>query len=646
MRRPVLAFALLLPVLAFAADINVARREVGNLVLEDIPEIPKRIVERTNQYHNTRSASFLDFDPRSGGMLVVTRFADTAQLHLVASPGSYRQQLTFFPDAVTEGHFDPKRPGQGFIFRMDVGGNEFYQYFWYDSKTGKHTLITDGKSRNTSLVPANAGGRWAYASTRRNGTDFDIYLQDSNDPGSAKLVKEVKGSWHPSDWSSDDKRLLLVNNISINEVYLHVLDLGTGESKEINPRTPGTKVAYGAAVFARHEDNVYYSSDEGAEFLQLVKYELGTGKKTVLTPNLKWDVDDIAVSADGKWLAYTTNEGGTSALYLAQTSNPTKADKVTLPAGVIYGLRFDETAPRVGFTMSGARTGQDAYTVEVATRAVTRWTFSELGGLDPESFVEPELIEFVSFDRRKIPAWLYKPRGKPQRPLPVIINIHGGPEAQTMASFNPVVQYWVNELGAAVLLPNVRGSSGYGKSYLQLDNAEKREDSVKDIGKLLDWIATRPELDKTRVGVIGGSYGGYMVLASMAHFNDRLRCGVDVVGISNFVTFLERTESYRRDLRRVEYGDERDAKMRAFLQSISPTNLVQKISKPMFVAQGANDPRVPASEAEQMVTALRTRKTPVWYLLAKDEGHGFQKKVNRDHYLNAASLFFETYLLQ
>jgi dipeptidyl aminopeptidase/acylaminoacyl peptidase len=317
-----------------------------------------------------------------------------------------------------------------------------------------------------------------------------------------------------------------------------------------------------------------------------------------------------------------------------------------LPTGVIARLKFDRQSKRLGFTLSTAQSTADVYSVDVKTRALTRWTESEVGGLDPATFVAPERVRYPSFDGRMIDAWYYRPRRSDAKKLPVVISIHGGPEAQATAAFNPTVQYWVNELSVAVLQPNVRGSAGYGKSFLKLDNAAKREDSVADIGALLDWIAKRPELDGERVAVFGGSYGGYMVLASLEHFSERLRCGVEIVGISNFVTFLEHTESYRRDLRRAEYGDERDPELRKLLIAISPTTNASKIKRQLFVAQGQNDPRVPAGEAEQIVKAVRAGGGPVWYVLAKDEGHGFQKKVNRDYFTDAVSRFFEEYLLK
>lgn len=642
MRILILSLIVALPTSALALE----RREVGALVLENVPDIPREVAARQAQYQNVRGASFLDWSA-DGGVLVSTRFAETQQLHLVQKPGGARRQLTFFAEPVRFGAFDPARKGAGFYFQMDTGGSEFYQYFWFDSATGKHRLLTDGLSRNESLTVSRKGGKIAFTSTRRNKKDWDIYVLEGLDPAKARLVKQVEGMWMVADWSPDDSKLLLFHRISINEGYLHVLDLKSGKTVEVNPRNGKPGVAYGAAIFGRDSNEIFYTSDEDAEFLRLTQYNLKTGSKKVLTPKLEWDVRDLAISPDGKWFAYAANEAGRTAIYLGSSYSIPKATRIPAPQGVLTGrLAFDPASRKLGFSMSTSRSPGDVYTFELRTRKLERWTDSEVGGLDPESFVEPKLIEFDSFDGRKIPSWLYAPKQKKEgRKLPVVINIHGGPESQSRAWFNSTAQYWVNELGVAVLLPNVRGSAGYGRSYLLLDNAEKREDSVKDIGALLDWVKQQPDLDADRVCVYGGSYGGYMVLASMAHYSDRLRCGVDIVGISNFVTFLQNTESYRRDQRRVEYGDERDPKMREFLMSISPTTNASKINKPLFVAQGLNDPRVPASEAEQIVKTVRANGTPVWYLLAKDEGHGFQKKVNRDYFTNAVSLFLEQYLL-
>jgi len=357
----------------------------------------------------------------------------------------------------------------------------------------------------------------------------------------------------------------------------------------------------------------------------------------------------VAASRDGRWLAYTANEAGASSLYLAPAARPQKARRIAVPRGVISALLFDRASRRLGVTLSGAASEADVFAVDAPSGKVTRWTSSEVGGLDPATFVTPELIEVPSFDKLKIRAWYYRPSPswRPARkPLPVVVSLHGGPEGESVASFSPIVQYLVNDLGAAVLAPNVRGSGGFGKKFLALDDGALREGAVKDLGALLDWIATRPELDKTRVAVIGGSYAGYLVLASLIQFGDRLRCGVATAAITNFVTFLARTEDVRRDARRQEYGDERDPRTRDLLLRLSPLPNAAALKQPLFVVHGLNDPRVPVAEVEQLVQTVRRNGAEVWYLLASDEGHGLQKRANLDFYQNAFLAFFERFLLE
>jgi dipeptidyl aminopeptidase/acylaminoacyl peptidase len=296
--------------------------------------------------------------------------------------------------------------------------------------------------------------------------------------------------------------------------------------------------------------------------------------------------------------------------------------------------------------VGSARSVSDVVVLDTETGGVVRWTESELGGLVADTLSEPSLVKWKSFDGLEISGFLYQPSAaKFAGPRPVIINIHGGPEGQSLPVFIGRNNYFLNELGVAILFPNVRGSTGFGKTFVALDNGAKREDSVRDIGALLDWIRTQPDLDASRIMVTGGSYGGYMTFACAVHYSDRLRCALSVVGISNFITFLNNTESYRRDLRRVEYGDERDPAMRAVFEQISPLNQAAKITIPMFIVQGANDPRVPRTEAVQMVERIRANGGPVWYLEAKDEGHGFRKKTNSDFQFYATVMFIRQHLL-
>jgi dipeptidyl aminopeptidase/acylaminoacyl peptidase len=317
-----------------------------------------------------------------------------------------------------------------------------------------------------------------------------------------------------------------------------------------------------------------------------------------------------------------------------------------LPVGVMYGITWRNNSRELAFSLSTASQDYDAYALDMATGKLERWTYSESGGLNTSGFAEPKLIHWRSWDERSISAFLYKPPAKFPGKRPVIIDIHGGPEGQVRPDFLGRDNYYINEMGIAIIYPNVRGSTGYGKTFQKLDNGFLREGSYKDINTLVDWIQTQPDLDAGRVMITGGSYGGFMTLAVATNYNDRICCSVDVVGPSNLVTFLEHTSGYRQDLRRVEYGDERDPKMREFLERIAPANNAKNITKPLFVIAGQNDPRVPASESAQMIAVVRQNGTPVWWLLAKDEGHGFAKKKNRDFQFYATVMFVKEYLLK
>lgn len=625
-------FAALSAATAVLAAEATARIERGNLILEGIPEIPSTLAERLNQYQQTRSATLMGWLP-GGGILISTRFGETSQLHRVDFPGGARHQLTFYPEPIAEAL--PTRDGKGFVFGKDSGGNEFYQLYAFDFASGAAGLLTDGHSRNTDLRISNTGEYIAFSTTRRNGRDTDVHVLRRGEVTS-RPVLEAEGAWETLDWSPDDKRLLARKYVSINDSELWLLPLQNGGAP-VRFHPAGEKIAFGAARFSRDGRGIYYVSDENSDFQHLRYEDLGGGGARVLTPDLDWNVEELELSGGGTYLAYTVNVDGFSELRVLNLRTRSPVPLPRLPRGVIGGLNFDPSGKRLGFVLNSARNAGDVYSIELAKRSLLRWTYSETGGLDASAFTEPALIRYRSFDGREIPAFYY--RAKAEGPRPVLIQIHGGPEAQALPTFTPITEFYLREMGVSVLVPNVRGSDGYGKAYLQLDNGVLREDSVKDIGGLLDWIGTRAELDRNHIAVSGGSYGGYMTLASLTHYNERLRCGVDTVGISNFVTFLNNTQDYRRELRRVEYGDERDPKMRDFLERISPTTRAGRITKPLFVIQGANDPRVPASEAEQIVATVRANGGEVWYLLAKDEGHGFRKKSNRDLGTNATAMF-------
>lgn len=649
MRALMIAAALLACHAALAQPLDVGappvkREVVGTRTAENIPPIPPQITQRLSQYQATRGASFAGW-LRDGSVLVTTRFGETNQAHRVRMPLGMREQLTFFAEPVTQVASAPPSGGNGFVFAQDVGGSEFWQLHWYDLDTRSVTLLTDGGgSRNERPLFSHDGKQIAYSSTARNGTDTDIWVRDLA-TGKARAVVTEGGAWYAADFSHDGTRLLVLKYVSINESYPGEVDLATGKLR-LFP-VDGGKAAFTTFQYAS-DGSVFYVSDEGTQFRTLRHHDPKGGAPRQVSGDVPWDVTDVALSADGKLLAFASNEDGIGKLHVRRLPGLEPVTLPTLPVGVLGSFGFSADGARLAVTINSATSPSDVYVVSLADAALERWTQSEVGGLDATRFVAPTLVRYPTFDTvdgkpRTIPAFYYRPPG--DGPFPVVVQIHGGPEAQALPAFNPGIQYLLNEQNIAVLVPNVRGSAGYGKDYLLLDNGDRREDSVKDIGALLDWIATRPELDAARVGVSGGSYGGYMVLASMTHYNDRLRAGIDVVGISSFNTFLANTQGYRRDLRRAEYGDERDPAMRAFHEKIAPLNNAQKITKPLFVAQGANDPRVPASEAEQIVSKVRGNGGDVWYLLFGDEGHGFAKKTNADYFGAAQMLFWQRHLL-
>jgi dipeptidyl aminopeptidase/acylaminoacyl peptidase len=617
-----------------------------NLIVEGIPKISSALAERVARYTESRSAGLASWHPVRREMIISTRFGDTPQLHLVKMPGGARTQLTFFPDRVGGGSFRP-RTGDSFIFSKDIGGNEFFQYYRFDTATGAVTLLTDGKSRNTGWNWSNAGDRAVYNSTRRNGRDTDFYVVSPADPQTTKLLMQVEGGgWGVADWSPDDRRLIIGEYVSANESYFWLADAQAGTKELLTPKGGPEKVSYQGAQFSKDGRGVYVTTDKDSEFHRLAYVDLATKKHVYLTDHIKWDVDGFELSPDGRIIAFVTNEDGIGRLHLMDTRTRRQRPAPKLPVGIVGGVEWHENGRDLGFTFVSSRGPADVYSLDVMTGKVERWTESETGGINTSQLPEPELVRWQSFDGRQISGFLYRPPARFTGKRPVIINIHGGPEGQSRPAFLGRNNFFLNEQGVAVIFPNVRGSTGYGKTFLAMDNGMKREDTYKDIAALLDWIGTRPDLDASRVMVTGGSYGGHMAFAVATYYSDKIRASLPVVGISNFVTFLENTESYRRDLRRAEYGDERDPEMRKFFERTAPLNNAGKIKKPIFIVQGYNDPRVPRTESEQIAKKVRSGDTPVWFLMARDEGHGFAKKKNQDFQFYATVMFVEEYLLK
>ena len=617
-----------------------------NLITENNAEIPKELANDVKKYSEFRIASLVEVHPLKNDIIINTRFGSTSQLHRVSKSMGTRTQITFFDEPVSAASYEPIK-GEYLVYSKDIGGNEFGQLFKLDVKTLQSTLLTDGgRSQNGGIKWSKDGKGFYYSSTKRNGGDRDVYYMDPNNPKAEKLILQVKGGgWGIQDISPDGKQLVLGEYVSINESYLWLLDIATGKLTEITDRSV-KGVSQSNANFSSIPNEIWFITDKDNEFERLASMNLNTKKTTYYTSNIPWNIENFKLSNDKKSIVFISNEAGLNKMYLMNTATKACKEVKNLPIGLISDPHFTKDNQTIFFNQSTAQSASDVYQLNIQTGKINRWTESELGEMQPSDMSVPKFIEWKSFDDLKISGFYYPASPKFKGKRPVIIMIHGGPEGQTMASFLGTNNFYTNEMGVSVVYPNVRGSSGFGKTYLAKDNGFLREDSVKDIGALLDWIAKQPDLDKDKIMIMGRSYGGYMTLATAFHYSDKIRCSVDIVGISNFNTFLKNTEEYRRDLRRAEYGDERDPKMAEFFDKMAPLNNTDKIKKPMFIIQGTNDPRVPVTEARQMRDKLKAQGNTVWYMEAKDEGHLFKKKANIDYQNLAVIRFMQEYLLK
>lgn len=611
------------------------RRVVGTATLENVPAIPAEVTAAVQRYQWARPASVGDW-LADGSLLISTRFGPTVQAHRVAQPMGARTQVTFANEPI--GTIRAVPGSDRFVYARDTGGDEWFQLY-LQGPDGAAISFTEPGTLNRAPVITRDGRRMYWARATKGSTAYAVLTADLADPASRRVIyQEPAGGISVAAVSDDGATLLIVRNVSNREDRLRLLDLASGKATEL---TPGPAATYDNAVFVRGGSAVLARSDRDSDVRRIVEIDVPTGRVSPVISAAGWDVEAMQLSPDGRLLAWTVNEDGYSKLGLrdlaAGRDIPVTAD---LPRGVIGGLRFSQDSRRLAFSAASATTPGDIYSVEATGGGLLRWTASELGPIDPKTLVAPRLVRFRSFDGLSVPAFVYRPaRVAAGAKTPVLISIHGGPEGQSRPGWSANTQYYADQLGATVVVPNVRGSEGYGAKYLGLDNGPKREDSVRDIGALLDWVAAQPDLDPGRVAVIGGSYGGYMVLAAMTHYSDRLAGGVELFGISNWISFLERTEAYRRDNRRAEYGDERQPAMRAVFERISPLANVARITKPMLVQQGVNDPRVPKFESDQVVAALRARGVPVSYLVFADEGHGWRKRPNQETSLAVETVF-------
>lgn len=617
----------------------------NNLVVEGIPTVPMSLVQSVKRYRGFYGAYPTGWDKTSREVLISEWIGSSLQVFKVATPNGERQRLTHFPSDVQYVYHHPQ--AKFFVVNRDTseGGGSF-QLYRYDAATRESLMLTDGKARNVEPVWSRAGNRIVYGSTRRNGKDMDLYSVTLSDPQSSRLIAQIDGRYlQACDWSPDDRRIIAREYISEGETNLWLVDTLSGAKSLLTPQKENQKTYYDCAEFSADGKGIYLITDRESEWRRLAYLDLATSRYGYLTDHLKFDIEEFKISPDGKNIAFVTNEDGVGRLRVLDTQTGTEKRAPTLPVGVVSKIKWHPNNDNLLFNFISARSVLDVYSFNISTGKVERWTTSQQSEVDVNEFADAELVRWKSFDSRMISGFLYRPPAKWTGERPVIVDIHGGPDEQARPEFIGRQNYLLNELGVAVIYPNVRGSSGNGKNFLALDDGLRREDSIQDIGALLDWIKTQPGLDSDRVLVTGASYGGYLALSAAAKYPSRIRAAISDVGPTNLATFLENTDNWRRDLRRIEYGDERDPQTRKFLEQIAPRNNVQKIKTPLLIVQGANDPRVRVSEAAQMVAALKKNGTPVWYLLAKDEGHGFEKQINRDYQFYATVLFIKQFLL-
>jgi dipeptidyl aminopeptidase/acylaminoacyl peptidase len=644
MSRRFLLPLLAVPLLAGGAALSAPAVVRGNLVLDGIPESASEAADKFDKldaYLSARQARPEEFTAK-GQVLIATRFGEVDELHLVDQALGARRQMTFVREPISGGAFSPDPNKNAFFYTADSASDENSQIYYQRVGDATARRLTDGKSINGGALWSTAGREIAFSTMARDSGSRDIDIIDPDAGALPRLAVGGDGAdWSVLDWSPDDRKLLLRKHVTAYEDYLFVFDLGTGQKREVEPSP--AKGAIPSAKFSRDGTGVYFVSNRDGDYARLRFVNLFTSDKNDLSGRGDADVEQLALSKDGHYLAYVTDEGGVDKLNLIDLRAHQDLVAPSLPArGIVDSLSFDAAGKRLLFGLTAANQPRDAYVLDLAGNRLEPWTASEAGPLDRTKFVVPRLTQFPTFDRadgkpRVLPVYIYEPATP--GPHPVLIVLHDGPDARFRPTFDPWIEYVVNELGFAVLAPNVRGSTGYGKSFSALARGTLREDAIKDVGALLVWLALDNRFDKTHVVVSGAGYGGYMALAALVNYGERLRGAVALAPITDFIGFVSGTAPELRAAARDEFGDERDTDARMFLRRISPLSNADRITRPVLLVHGKNDRRVPIAQSEQLVNRLRAHNQTVWYLKALDEGGSFARWQNREAYYRAFAEF-------
>jgi dipeptidyl aminopeptidase/acylaminoacyl peptidase len=644
------AALVLLPSLGQGQDGKVATATPpANVRIQDMPPMPQSILDGIARYGQFRRAQMIGWHPTKRQVLITTTFQRGVwQLHYVDGPGRDRRQLTWYDRGVqptVTANFDPA-DANTLVFPYDFV-SENRSLYAYNMTTGETSLVVDAKIRYNPVWSHQ--GKWiAYDSAERNGRDTDLYVVQPADSKTKRRIAELSGAWSPHDWSPDGKSLVVNEIVSNGESYLWIVNVQTGDKRALTDRN-GEKAFWVSARFSGDGKKVYSVSDRQGGDFRVWRCDLGTGVWSAVTPEGEFvDIGagtSIELSSDGALLALPVDKGTYTELQVMDLTTLKPRTLPPMPKGTVSQIRWRPGSREVALTLATGTEPEDVYSLDTSLGTMMRWTTSESTFNAAGSLPPAQVIEWKSFDGRPLSAILYRPSTKFVGPRPVMITLHGGPEDRDRISYRGRSNLLLNELGIAILDPNVRGSSGYGRAFAQLDDGIRRGDAVKDVGSLLDWIASRPDLDKDRVVLLGASYGGWLALEAGIEYNARIRGIIEGAGITNLVTFLEQTDPRRQDNRRQEYGDERDPQMRQFLLSMSPITRAAEMKKPTLILHPGKDARVPVAQAQEMVKALKANNATVWYLEWPDANHENLPAVGGDYLLATWAWFFQNFVL-
>ena len=617
-----------------------------SITVEGIPPIPQSVVDGLARYAQFRAAQVHAWHPAKRQILISTAFGAVPQLHYVDGPGRDRRQLTWLPRGTAGAvpSFDPA-DGNTIVFLHEPAGGELRSLYRYDLSTGEPALVSETRTRFPPVWARQ--GKWlAFDSAERNGKDRDLYVIQPSDPKTKRRLADFNGAFAPQDWSPDATTLLAIEVLSNSETYLWRVDVKTGERTAITPRD-GEKAAWLSARFSPDGKRVYAMTDRAGGEQRIWRCDIAACTWTPVTPDgLVVDGGGFEFSPDGQLLAVVADRGSASELQVFDVATMRARSLPAIAKGTISPVKWRPGSRELVFTLASVKSAGDVYSVDASLGTLTRWTTSETT-FNSEALPAPEVVEWKSFDGQTISGILYRPSAKFTGPRPVMVQIHGGPDARDRARWLGRSNYFLNEMGMALLCPNVRGSIGFGRKFSQLDDGKLRGDAVKDIGAMLDWIAKQPALDKDRVVLMGASYGGWLALQAGITYNDRIRGIVEGAGQTNLVTYLEKTDPARQENRRLEFGDERDPEMRAYLTSISPVTRASELKKPTFILHPGKDIRVPVDQARELLKALKANNATVWYAEFADASHDQfpSTAANIDWMLASWIMFMKTFVV-